>query len=139
VPREFVDNLVLSEGVSKTLDTSIPAGAVADSGKVYLTLTGSYLTQTLQGLEGLIQMPYGCGEQNMLNFAPDVFIAKYLTASGQIKPEVMAKAELLMVTGYQRELTYRRTDGSFSAFGMSDPVGSLFTSIARCWTPPGTG
>ncbi len=126
VPREFVDNLVLSEGASKTLDTSIPSDAVPDSGKVYLTLTGSYLTQTLQGLEDLIQMPYGCGEQNMLNFAPDVFITKYLAASGQVKPEVMAKAELLMVTGYQRELTYRRTDGSFSAFGMQDQSGSLW-------------
>ena len=126
VPREFVDNLILSEGASKTLDTAISAEAVADSGKVYLTLTGSYLTQTLQGLEGLIQMPYGCGEQNMLNFAPDVFITRYLTASGQVKPEVMAKAELLMVTGYQRELTYRGTDGSFSAFGMQDQSGSLW-------------
>jgi CD109 antigen len=38
----------------------------------------------------------------------------------------MAKAELLMVTGYQRELTYRRTDGSFSAFGMQDSSGSLW-------------
>ena len=126
VPREFVENLVLAEGSAKTLDTAIPADAVADSGKVYLTLTGSYLTQTLSGLENLLQMPYGCGEQNMLNFAPDVYIAKYLKESGQLKPEVMAKAELLMVTGYQRELTYRRTDGSFSAFGMQDQSGSLW-------------
>ena len=91
---------------------------MSDSGKVYLTLTGSYLTQTLEGLEGLIQMPFGCGEQNMLHFAPDVYVANYLKESGQLKPEIMAKAEKLMITGYQRELTYRRTDGSFSAFGM---------------------
>jgi len=126
VPREFVENLLLAEGAAKTLDTTIPGDAVADSGKVYLTLTGSYLTQTLQGLESLIQMPYGCGEQNMLNFAPDVYIARYLKESGQLKPEIMAKAELLMITGYQRELTYRRTDGSFSAFGMQDQIGSLW-------------
>ena len=30
------------------------------------------------------------------------------------------------MTGYQRELTYRRDDGSFSAFGQQDPEGSLF-------------
>ena len=123
---DMQDNLVLAEGANKTLDTTIPDDAVADSGRVYLTLTGSYLTQTLSGLESLIQMPYGCGEQNMLNFAPDVYIAKYLKESGQLKPEVMAKAELLMVTGYQRELTYRRSDGSFSAFGEQDDVGSLW-------------
>jgi CD109 antigen len=31
-----------------------------------------------------------------------------------------------MITGYQRQLTYRRSDGSFSAFGQSDDEGSLF-------------
>ena len=62
----------------------------------------------------------------MLLFAPNVFIARYLKETGQLKPEVMAKAEMLMLTGYQRELTYRRTDGSFSAFGQRDKSGSLW-------------
>ena len=31
-----------------------------------------------------------------------------------------------MTTGYQRELIYRRGDGSFSAFGESDADGSLW-------------
>jgi len=28
--------------------------------------------------------------------------------------------------GYQRELTYQRNDGSFSAFGKRDPSGSMW-------------
>ncbi len=71
-------------------------------------------------------MPFGCGEQNMIVFAPDVFITKYLRDSGQLKLEIMAKAEKLMITGYQRELTYRRSDGSFSAFGNQDKEGCLW-------------
>jgi len=125
IARELVDNLVLAEG-SKTVDTSIPPFAVSDSGRAYVTVTSSYLTQTIDGLEGLIQMPFGCGEQNMILFAPDVYITRYLKESGQLKPEIMAKAEKLMITGYQRELTYRRSDGSFSAFGESDEQGSLW-------------
>jgi CD109 antigen len=62
----------------------------------------------------------------MIVFAPDVYITKYLEESGQLKPEIMAKAEKLMITGYQRELTYRHNDGSFSAFGESDEEGSLW-------------
>jgi CD109 antigen len=31
-----------------------------------------------------------------------------------------------METGYQQELTYRHPDGSFSAFGSSDPSGSTW-------------
>jgi CD109 antigen len=99
---------------------------VADSGRAYIAVTSSFLTQTIDGLDALLQMPFGCGEQNMIVLAPDVYITKYLQGSGQLKPEIMAKAEKLMITGYQRELTYRRTDGSFSAFGMSDDSGSLW-------------
>lgn len=31
-----------------------------------------------------------------------------------------------MHAGYQRELTYRHNDGSYSAFGNSDPEGSIW-------------
>ncbi len=126
VAREIVDNLALSAGTNKTIDTSIPQIVVNDSGRAYIAVTSSFLTQTINGLDALLQMPSGCGEQNMIVFAPDVYITKYLQGSGQLKPEIMAKAEKLMITGYQRELTYRRTDGSFSAFGMNDQSGSLW-------------
>jgi CD109 antigen len=126
VSREMIENLILSADSTQQADTDIPVIAIDGSGRAYLTVTSSYLTQTIEGLEGLIQMPFGCGEQNMIVFAPDVFITRYLEASGQLKPEIMAKAEMLMITGYQRQLTYRHNDGSFSAFGESDETGSLW-------------
>ena len=126
VSREVVDNLVLSDGSSEIIHSFVPPDAVEGSGRAYLALTSSLLTQTMEGLEELIQMPFGCGEQNMMLFAPDVYITRYLEESGQLKPEILAKAEKLMITGYQRELTYRRNDGSFSAFGQSDDEGSLW-------------
>lgn len=126
VAREIVDNLSITPGSIINLDASLPGGIVDGSGRVYLALTGSYLAQTIDGLETLLQMPFGCGEQNMIVFAPDVFITNYLKNSGQLKPEIMAKAEKLMLTGYQRELTYRHSDGSFSAFGSQDKEGSIW-------------
>ncbi len=135
IARELVENLVLSDGSSIAVDTLIPLIVVEDSGRAYIALTSSYLTQTIDGLEELIQMPFGCGEQNMIVFAPDVYITKYLQESGQLKAEIMAKAEKLMITGYQRELTYRRNDGSFSAFGQSDQEGSLWLTafVLKCF------
>ena len=126
VARETVDNLVLSAGDSETVDAAIPSIAIADSGRVHVAITGSYLAQSIEGLERLLQMPFGCGEQNMILFAPNVFVTRYLQETGQSKPEVMARAENLMVTGYQRQMTYRRGDGSFSAFGDNDAQGSLW-------------
>ena len=126
VRHEQVDNMVLSPGDSRTFSNAVPPGSIPGSAGTRVVLTGSYLSQTIEGLEGLLQMPFGCGEQNMILFAPNVFVAKYLEETGQVKPEVMVKAEHLMITGYQRELTYRRNDGSFSAFGQSDQDGSLW-------------
>ena len=53
------------------------------SARAYLSLTGNYLTQTIQGLEKLIEMPFGCGEQNMILFAPNVFVSRYLKKTGR--------------------------------------------------------
>ncbi len=126
VQREDVENAVLAAGASRSLDMTLPQDVIPDSGRAYVALTGSFLTQTIEGLDQLLQMPFGCGEQNMILFAPDAFILKYLEGTNQLKPEIQAKAETLLITGYQRELTYRRADGSFSAFGEQDPEGSLF-------------
>ncbi len=126
VEREIVQNLILGAGPSKVISTELPPGIVEDSGRVYLALTGSYLTQAIEGLEKLLQMPFGCGEQNMILLAPNIYVTAYLKETGQLKPEIMAKGEKLMITGYQRELTYRRQDGSFSAFGNQDKEGSLW-------------
>lgn len=126
VQREEIENVIISAGSSREISTAVPDRLIEGSARSYIALTGNYLTQTIEGLEKLLQMPFGCGEQNMILFAPNVFVTRYLKETGQMKPEVMAKAENLMVTGYQRELTYRRSDGSFSAFGDNDEVGSLW-------------
>ena len=126
VRHETVENRIISAGDSANFDNASQPRAIEGSARTLVALTGSYLSQTLEGLEGLLQMPFGCGEQNMILFAPNVFVSRYLEETGQLKPEVMAKAERLMMTGYQRELIYRRADGSFSAFGDSDESGSLW-------------
>ena len=127
VSRETVENTVLAAGASHTLGLALPAlGVVSDSARAYVAVTGSLLAQTIEGLDQLLQMPFGCGEQNMILFAPDTYILNYLKGTRQLKPEIQAKAEALLVTGYQRELTYRRSDGSFSAFGDQDQEGSLW-------------
>jgi len=126
VAREMVENLVLATGTERDVDLSLPDFTVDGSGRAFIAVTGNVLSQTMDGLESLLQMSFGCGEQNMIMFAPNVFVTRYLNETGQLKPEVRARAETLMLTGYQREMTYRRSDASFSAFGESDEVGSLW-------------
>uniref|UniRef100_A0A8C4SVU2 Alpha-macroglobulin-like TED domain-containing protein n=1 Tax=Erpetoichthys calabaricus TaxID=27687 RepID=A0A8C4SVU2_ERPCA len=80
----------------------------------------------MQNLDKLLAMPFGCGEQNMLLFAPNIYILRYLEATGQITEQIKAKAIRFMETGYQRELNYKHTDGSYSAFGDSDTSGNTW-------------
>lgn len=81
---------------------------------------------SLQGLDSLLRLPTGCGEQTMLSFAPNIYVLQYLTSTDQLTPEMNEKALGFLTKGYQRELTYRHPDGSFSAFGESDDSGSTW-------------
>lgn len=81
---------------------------------------------SIKNLDKLIQMPNGCGEQNMLNFVPCIVAINYLKNTGQLTKAIESKALNFMEIGYQRELTYKHPDGSFSAFGKSDDSGSTW-------------
>ncbi|XP_069091776.1 CD109 antigen-like [Pleurodeles waltl] len=124
-----------SQTVTKNVSFTFPSNVVPGSQQAYVTVVGDILGPTVDGLESLIQMPYGCGEQNMINFCPNIYILKYLEATGQTTPTIKDKAINYMTAGYQRELTYKRHDGSFSAFGNSDSSGSSWLSsfVLRCF------
>lgn len=81
---------------------------------------------SIKNLDNLIQMPNGCGEQNMLNFVPCIVAINYLKNTGQLTKAIESKAKNFMEIGYQRELTYKHLDGSFSAFGKTDDSGSTW-------------
>ncbi|KAK4309869.1 hypothetical protein Pmani_018530 [Petrolisthes manimaculis] len=105
---------------------TLPSTIVPDSARGWVTAVGDLLGPTLENLGSLVKMPYGCGEQNMLNFSPNIFILQYLEASDQTTPEIAEKAIDFMKQGYQRELRYRHRVGSYSAFGSSDAEGSTW-------------
>ncbi|NWY71237.1 CD109 protein, partial [Erithacus rubecula] len=121
--------------VSKTLEFTFPSDVVSGSERVQVTAVGDLLGPSINGLSSLIKMPYGCGEQNMINFAPNVYVLQYLIKTRQLREDIRSKAVSFMRKGYQRELLFQRDDGSFSAFGNEDPSGSTWLSafVLRCF------
>ncbi|NWQ73128.1 CD109 protein, partial [Columbina picui] len=121
--------------VLKALDFTFPPDVVSGSERVQVTAVGDLLGPSINGLSSLIKMPYGCGEQNMINFAPNVYVLQYLTKTRQLREDIKSKALSFMRKGYQRELLFQRDDGSFSAFGNEDPSGSTWLSafVLRCF------
>ncbi|XP_017300547.2 CD109 antigen [Diaphorina citri] len=110
--------------VNVTLD--MPKNIVPGSEHVEVSAVGDLLGPSIPNLANLIKMPFGCGEQNMLNFVPNIVVLEYLKKTYQLTDAIEAKASRYLETGYQQELTYRRPDGSFSAFGTTDPNGSTW-------------
>ncbi|XP_062515710.1 C3 and PZP-like alpha-2-macroglobulin domain-containing protein 8 [Corticium candelabrum] len=78
----------------------------------------------VNSLGSYLRMPYGCGEQNMINFAPAVVIKRYLRLTNRLTPELDSKATHYMEIGYQRELGYQRYNGGYAAFGDRSSAGS---------------
>lgn len=115
------------------LEIEIPKIALPDSIRIEITCVGDLLGGTIKNLQQLIRLPSGCGEQNMLNFVPNIVVLNYLKNTHQLTAEIEAMAKKYMEIGYQRELTYKHKDGSFSAFGEHDKSGSTWLTafVAR--------
>ncbi|XP_018427504.1 PREDICTED: CD109 antigen-like, partial [Nanorana parkeri] len=124
-----------SQIASKNFSFSLPSDVVQGSEEAFIAVVGNPLVPSINGLESLIQMPCGCGEQNMINFAPNIYILQYLITSKKITEDIRARSIGFMNIGYQRELTYKRSDGSFSVFGNADSSGSTWLSafVFRCF------
>merc|ERR1711943_10432 len=80
--------------------------------------------QTLDNLDNLVQIPSGCGEQNMIGSAPNLVAAHYLISTGASTADALYQRAVANIKlGFQRQLNYRYDDGSFDAFA-NDPSGT---------------
>ncbi|KAF3701387.1 CD109 antigen 150 kDa TGF-beta-1-binding protein [Channa argus] len=96
---------------------------------------GDILGLSINNLESLVEMPLGCGEQNMIHIAPSIYVLQYLDKSTLDNQEIRTWALNFMREGYVKQLSYQRDDGSFSAFGASDTSGSTWLTafVLRCF------
>uniref|UniRef100_A0A0C9R6R1 TEP1-F n=1 Tax=Fopius arisanus TaxID=64838 RepID=A0A0C9R6R1_9HYME len=123
-PKDFSDD----SSISWNLD--LPDNYVPDSVRAYVSLVGDLLGPALENLDNLVRLPFGCGEQNLILFVPNIQAIAYLDATrrSSTSPELRRRAIRNMEKGYQRELNYRHPDGSYSAFGphSSESGGSMW-------------
>ncbi|NXP58492.1 A2ML1 protein, partial [Chloropsis cyanopogon] len=125
-------SLLCPEGtsVSETISFTMPENIVLGSERAHISFLGDIMGTALDNIDELLQMSSGCGEQNMVHFAPNVFITRYLEETGQLTPEIKQKAVGYLESGYQQQLLYKHTDGSYSAFGEgSEPGNTWLTAL----------
>uniref|UniRef100_A0A3P9PFK9 Alpha-2-macroglobulin-like n=1 Tax=Poecilia reticulata TaxID=8081 RepID=A0A3P9PFK9_POERE len=105
------------EALTEETELQLPQDVIDGSGRAAVSVLGDILGRALQNLDGLLQMPYGCGEQNMALLAPNIYILEYLEKSNQLTPAIKEKASNFLRSGYQRQLNYKDRDGAYSTFG----------------------
>ncbi|XP_022255098.1 CD109 antigen-like [Limulus polyphemus] len=77
----------------------------------------------------LLRKPCDGGEQNMFNFAANLYTLLYLHQTGQQKPEVERRAIHYLNIGYQLQLSYQNEDGSFRMFRWNDKPSVWLTAF----------
>ncbi|NWW27654.1 A2ML1 protein, partial [Falcunculus frontatus] len=119
------------ESVSLVLPLNVVEGSV----RATVSVTGDLMGTALQNLDHLVQMPHGCGEQNMVLFAPVVYVLQYLEKTRQLSPEIKDRATGFLRNGYQIQLQYQHPDGSYSEFGIKDEYGNTWLTafVVKCF------
>ncbi|NWY46520.1 A2ML1 protein, partial [Sylvia atricapilla] len=119
------------ESVSLVLPLNVVEGSV----RATVSVTGDLMGMALQNLDHLVQLPHGCGEQNMVLFAPIVYVLQYLEKTRQLSPEIKDRATGFLRNGYQIQLQYQHPDGSYSEFGTKDEYGNTWLTafVIKCF------
>uniref|UniRef100_A0A673LD15 Anaphylatoxin-like domain-containing protein n=1 Tax=Sinocyclocheilus rhinocerous TaxID=307959 RepID=A0A673LD15_9TELE len=123
--RENVElNPAKNEDKPILLKADIPADRLPDTpANTLISITAEEIAQTVeQAINGsfmgrLIVQPSGCGEQNMYRMTLPLIATHYLDSTNQwdtVGMERRSDAVNHISTGYQGQLDYRKTDGSYA-------------------------
>ncbi|TRY85172.1 hypothetical protein DNTS_006359 [Danionella cerebrum] len=137
VERTFVQSwLFCPRGsfLSEDVTVGFPNDLVLGSAKCSVSVLGDIMGRALKNLDKLLQMPSGCGEQNMIVLAPNIYILQYLEATAQLTASIRETAIGYLQSGYQGQLNYRHGDGSYSTFGYDESNTWLTTFVLRSFS-----
>ena len=129
VPNGREENIVYNGRLDSSArqDVNFPAGAIPDASTVFVRLYPGPMSQLVEGMDSLLRMPSGCFEQTSSSTYPNVLALDYMKRTKKATPEVSAKAQGYIATGYQRLVTFEVPGGGFSWFGTA-PANKILTS-----------
>jgi hypothetical protein len=102
------------------LPLTFPAGAEVGTRKLTIGVTPSIAGTVFAALDFLTSYPYGCTEQTMSSFLPDVLVAdalKKLGVKSNINPQVLSKQ---VQAGLDRLYNYQHPDGGWGWWQSDD-------------------
>ncbi|PVD21662.1 hypothetical protein C0Q70_17461 [Pomacea canaliculata] len=115
------------------LDLDLPSEVIPDTESCTVSAMGDLLGPTVRGVvdgvEEILRMPTGCGEQNLIYLGPNVYVMRYLKATGRLSSNAEKKARAFVRQGLMRQMTFRKEDGSFGTWPHA-PSSTWLTAFA---------
>ncbi|MBP6005020.1 MAG: carboxypeptidase regulatory-like domain-containing protein [Pyrinomonadaceae bacterium] len=107
-------------------EVNFPANALAKTQRAELKIYPNLYSHVAESVEGLLQRPYGCGEQTISSTYPNLMILKF------VKPDAVEarKAKQYLQKGYERLIGYQAADGGFTYWGGKDTSDVALTAYA---------
>jgi hypothetical protein len=129
VPNGEAKEIVTSGRLDSSVRHSVrfPKTSIPDASKIFVRLYPGPLSQVIEGMDSILRMPFGCFEQTSSATYPNVLALDYMKRTKKLTPEIHAKAEGFVATGYQRLLTFEVPGGGFSWFGNA-PANKILTA-----------
>ncbi|MFD2563331.1 TonB-dependent receptor plug domain-containing protein [Aquimarina rubra] len=99
---------------------------VADNSlKAEFTIYTDIVGDVMNGIESMIQQPYGCFEQVSSSTYPNILVLKYLKETGKSNPEIEKKAMKFIRQGYKKLAAYETKENGFEWYGATPPHEAL--------------
>lgn len=107
---------------SRDIDLSLRTDAISGTTGLKVRLAPSYASSMLGALGYLAQYPYGCTEQTVSSFLPDVILSSSLKDMGWHNPELEAELPDMVTKGLLRLYRFQLPDGGWSwcQYGKAD-------------------
>jgi len=107
-------------------DVNFPANALPKTQKAEIKIYPNLFSHVTESVEGLLQRPYGCGEQTISSTYPNLMILKFIKNDGKL----VQKAQKYLQKGYERLIGYQVEGGGFTYWGGKDTPDVALTAYA---------
>lgn len=121
-------------GGNASLELNIDAATIPNSVQGELKIYPNLMAHVTEGVEAIMQRPYGCGEQTISSTYPSLLLLRYYkeaepvskpmgtdgTSAVPVSP-LRVRAMRYLQAGYERLLNYRDASGGFTYWGRGAP------------------
>ncbi|MBT9560609.1 MAG: hypothetical protein IV100_31585 [Myxococcales bacterium] len=113
-----------------TRTVTIPENNIDGAQRLTVKVYPGFMSQVVEGMDSLLQLPGGCFEQTTSTAWPNVLVTDYLSKTGTLDPATEIKAREYIASGYQQLVAFECASGGFNWWVGDDPGNAILTAIS---------